>query len=83
MVKELVVQDLKAYGDPQLVLGHIKSDYKAQEENMIKYFSKVKDLSFTFRSFEVQQIPRKDDSRADLLSRSVITIPMALPRSLC
>lgn len=34
--KELGVQNLKANSDFQLVVGHIRDDYEAREENMIK-----------------------------------------------
>lgn len=47
---------------------------------MIKYLLKVKDLATTFRSFDIQQIPREDNSRANFLAKAVTTTPMALPK---
>lgn len=51
--KELEVQNLKVYSDSQLVVGKIKGNYKAWEENIVKYLKRVKDLTHTFCNFEV------------------------------
>lgn len=62
VAKELVVQDLKAYSDLQLVVEHIKGNYNARKKNMIKHVQKVKDLIFTFHRFEIQQILKDNNS---------------------
>lgn len=58
-------------------------DYKAWEENVMKYLQKVKDLTCIVHDFEVQQILREDNSQAYLLVKVMTTTPMALPRSVC
>lgn len=37
VARKLGVQDLKSYSNSQLVVRHIKGDYKVQEKNMMKY----------------------------------------------
>lgn len=80
MAKELEVQDLKAYSNSQLVIEHIRGDYEARGENMIRHLQKVKYLTSTFHSFKIQQIPRKENSWADLLSKLVTSVLMDLPK---
>lgn len=78
MVNELGVYGLKAYNDSQLVVGHIRADNEARGEKIVKYLQKVKDLVSTFHSFEIQQLPREENSQANLLSKLVTSIPIDL-----
>lgn len=48
---------------------------------MAKYLSKVKDLASTIHNFEIQQIPKEDNSWVDFLAKSLTTTPMALSRA--
>ena len=54
IAKELEVDRLKAYSDFQLVVGQVSGNYEAQEKSMIKYLEKVKNLTPTFNSFDIQ-----------------------------
>lgn len=67
---ELGVRDLKVYSDFQLIIGQIKDNCKSREENTMSYL----------QDFEIQQILREDNSRADLLAKVVTIAPMALPK---
>ncbi|XP_077232060.1 uncharacterized protein LOC143865910 [Tasmannia lanceolata] len=62
-------QRLKAYCDSQLVANQIQGIYEARDERMIKYLSKVRQLSTKFKSFEVIRIPRTGNTKADVLSK--------------
>ncbi|XP_077219712.1 uncharacterized protein LOC143853900 [Tasmannia lanceolata] len=62
-------QRLKAYCDSQLVANQIQGIYEARDERMIKYLSKVRQLSTKFKSFEVIKIPRTENTKADVLSK--------------
>ena len=44
IAKELGMQDLEVYSESLLIVGHVKGDYEAQEENIIKYLQKMKDV---------------------------------------
>ncbi|XP_073101422.1 uncharacterized protein [Elaeis guineensis] len=81
ITKELGIQKLKIYIDLQLVADQVKGDFEAREENMKKYLQKVKDLTSKFFYFDIQQIPRSENSRADLLSKLATTsFPNGLPK---
>ena len=47
---------------------------------MIKYLKKVKNLTPTFDSFGIQQIPRAKNARTDLLSKLATSAPIELPK---
>ncbi|XP_077228496.1 uncharacterized protein LOC143861452 [Tasmannia lanceolata] len=47
----------------------IQGIYEACDEHMIKYLSKVRQLSASFKSFEVIRIPRTRNTKADVLSK--------------
>lgn len=58
IAKELEVQHLKAYSDSQLIIGHVLNEYEVREKNIKKYLQKVRDLTSTFYTFNIQQVPR-------------------------
>ncbi|XP_077247223.1 uncharacterized protein LOC143886939 [Tasmannia lanceolata] len=62
-------QILRAYCDSQLVANQIQGVYEARDKRMIKYLSKVRQLSSKFKSFEVIRIPRTENTKADVLSK--------------
>ncbi|XP_073109291.1 uncharacterized protein [Elaeis guineensis] len=78
VTREAGPQHLKVFCDSQLVVGHIKDRYEAREENMKKYLQKVKDLTSVFLSFDIQQVPRADNARADALSKLAVLLPTDL-----
>lgn len=43
---------MEVYSDSQLIVGQVNSDYKAQEQSMVKYIQKVKELTFAFYHFK-------------------------------
>lgn len=63
ITKELGVQHMKAYNDSQLIVGHILNEYEVREERMKGYLQKVKDLTSTFCSFNIQHVPEKKKLR--------------------
>lgn len=54
IAKEVGVLHLTTFSDSQLMVGQVKDECKAREENMKKYLDKVKDLIMTFQGFDVQ-----------------------------
>ncbi|XP_073098843.1 uncharacterized protein [Elaeis guineensis] len=75
VVRKAGAQHLKVFSDSQLVVGHIKGDYEAREENMKRYLQKVKDLTSIFLSFDIQQISRTDNTKVDALSKLMVLLP--------
>ena len=49
---------------------------------MAKYLEKVKELTPTFSSFDIRQIPRSKNTRADLLSKLATSAPAELPKGI-
>ncbi|XP_077250484.1 uncharacterized protein LOC143889954 [Tasmannia lanceolata] len=66
---ELEADRLKAHSDSQLVVGHINRLYEAKDRRMLKYLKKVRGKISLFKEFEIVQISRTLNARADALSK--------------
>lgn len=55
--------------DSQLVANQIRGEYEAREPSMAQYLAKIKSLVAKLRSFEVELIPRSQNTEADALSK--------------
>ena len=80
IVKELEVDRLQVYSDSQLVVGQVSENYEAREDSMAKYLEKVKEIIPAFGSFDIKQIPRAENTRADLLSKLATLALAELPK---
>ena len=80
IAKELGVDRLQLHSDSQLVVGQVNENYEAREDSMAKYLEKVKELVPAFSSFHIKQIPRMENTRADLLSKLATLAPTELPK---
>ncbi|XP_038971180.1 uncharacterized protein LOC120104330 [Phoenix dactylifera] len=69
LAKELKVEDLKVFSDSQLVVNQILGDFETMEPSMQKYLQKVRNLTSTLSSFNIQHISRSENLRADQLSK--------------
>ena len=78
VVREAGAQHLKIFSNFQSMVSYIKGGYKVREENMKRYLQKVKNLTSTFLSFDVQQVPRTDNAKMDALSKLVALLPTDL-----
>ena len=78
--KELEVDRLQVYSDSQLVVGQVNENYEAREDSMAKYLKRVKEIVPAFGSFDIKQIPRAENTRADLLSKLATLAPAKLPK---
>ena len=55
-------------GDSEVVTKQTSKDYRATNENMAAYLQAYKQLESKFDGLEVQYIPRKLNSDADMLA---------------
>ncbi|XP_021722675.1 uncharacterized protein LOC110690154 [Chenopodium quinoa] len=55
--------------DSQLVSSQFRGEYEARELAMIKYLEKINELTAQLQYFEVQLVPRAQNSQADALAR--------------
>ncbi|KAL0454246.1 UNVERIFIED_CONTAM: hypothetical protein Slati_0763800 [Sesamum latifolium] len=62
---------LLAYSDSQLIVKRVSGEYEAKEESMVRYLQQIEELKTKFKSFQLQQIPREENVKADFLSKLV------------
>lgn len=78
ITKEMGVKHLKAHSNSWLVVSHISNEYEAQEQDMKQYLQKVRKITQTFYNFNIQQILRKENARANILSKLATSVPNSL-----
>ncbi|KAL0437677.1 UNVERIFIED_CONTAM: Ribonuclease HI [Sesamum radiatum] len=69
MAHEAGARHLLAYSDSQLIVNQIEGTFKAKEESMIQYLQQIKELRTSFDQFQIIQIPREENVKADCLSK--------------
>ncbi|KAL0313614.1 UNVERIFIED_CONTAM: Ribonuclease HI [Sesamum radiatum] len=69
MAYEVGARHLLAYSDSQLIVKQVEDAYEAKEENMIQYLQQIKELKTSFDHFQIIQIPRDENIKADCLSK--------------
>ncbi|XP_022865086.1 uncharacterized protein LOC111384970, partial [Olea europaea var. sylvestris] len=67
----LELEFVKIFSDSQLVVGQIEGSFERKDEKMSLYCMNVQDLQRKFKSCEITKIARKDNEKADALSRLV------------
>ncbi|KAL0416238.1 UNVERIFIED_CONTAM: hypothetical protein Slati_3455700 [Sesamum latifolium] len=69
MAHETGAKHLLAYSDSQLVVKQVEGTYEAKEESMIQYLQQIANLKIKFHHFQIIQIPREENAKADSLSK--------------
>ncbi|XP_071739838.1 uncharacterized protein [Rutidosis leptorrhynchoides] len=69
LAKSIDVRKLTAYVDSQLVASQLNGSFEARDTSMQKYLELKKALTNTFKTFEIKQIPRNRNKKADALSK--------------
>ncbi|KAL0360881.1 UNVERIFIED_CONTAM: Ribonuclease HI [Sesamum radiatum] len=69
MAHEVGARHLLAYSDSQLVVKQIEGAYEVTEEIMVQYLQQIAKFRTSFESFQIIQIPREENAKADCLSR--------------
>ncbi|KAL0462005.1 UNVERIFIED_CONTAM: hypothetical protein Slati_0088100 [Sesamum latifolium] len=69
MAHETGAKHLLAYSDSQLVVKQVEGTYEAKEKSMIQYLQQIADLKTKFHHFQIIQIPREENVKADFLSK--------------
>nr|GEW16564.1 protein NYNRIN-like [Tanacetum cinerariifolium] len=73
IAEQMGVKNLQANVDSRLVANQVNETYVAKEADMIRYMEKVKALTGSFRAFSMKQIPRRENKKADALSKIAST----------
>ncbi|KAL0449101.1 UNVERIFIED_CONTAM: Ribonuclease HI [Sesamum latifolium] len=69
MAHEAGAMHLLAYLDSQLIVKQVEGAYEAKEESMIQYLQQIKELKTSFDHFQIIQIPREENIKANCLSK--------------
>ncbi|XP_074374255.1 uncharacterized protein LOC141714647 [Apium graveolens] len=69
LARSLEAKHLRAFSDSMLVVKHLMGEYEQRDPRTKAYVAKVKDASLSFETFELSQIGKKNNARADALSR--------------
>ncbi|KAL0449405.1 UNVERIFIED_CONTAM: Ribonuclease HI [Sesamum latifolium] len=69
MAQDAGVSHLLAYSDSQLIVKQVNGEYEAEDETMVQYLQQIEELKTKFKSFQLHQIPRKENIKADSLSK--------------
>ncbi|KAL0403730.1 UNVERIFIED_CONTAM: hypothetical protein Sradi_2013800 [Sesamum radiatum] len=69
MTHETGARRLLAYSDSQLIVKQVEGVYEAKEETMIQYLQQITYLKAKFHHFQIIQIPREENAKADSLSK--------------
>ena len=69
LAKFVEAESILILGDSQLIIGQVNRTYKAKEERMRKYLSKVVRLVKKFKEANFVQILREENMEADTLAK--------------
>nr|GEU58584.1 reverse transcriptase domain-containing protein [Tanacetum cinerariifolium] len=72
ITEEMGVGNLHAYVDSRLVANQVNGT-STKEAYMIRYLKKVRALANSFRMFSIKQVPRRENKKADTLSKIAST----------
>ncbi|GJU35560.1 reverse transcriptase domain-containing protein [Tanacetum coccineum] len=65
---------IKVKVDSKLVASQINEMYEASNNSMIKYLAKARKYISEFKTFSIENIPRGNNQKADILSK-LATVP--------
>ncbi|XP_024033525.1 uncharacterized protein LOC112095658 [Citrus clementina] len=81
LAKAVKADRVKIRTDSQLVANHVSERFQPREEKMEQYLKIVRQMMGKFEAAEVIQIPREQNSRADILARMAAVADPKMPKS--
>ncbi|XP_022150037.1 uncharacterized protein LOC111018309 [Momordica charantia] len=81
VAKGLGAVHIKVFSDSQLVVNQIREEYQAKDSRIEKYLIKVRSHLAQFKTYEVNQVPRSENSNADALAKLASAYEIDLARS--
>ncbi|GJZ29125.1 reverse transcriptase domain-containing protein [Tanacetum coccineum] len=69
IAEKMKVKVLKVKVDSKLVACQLKGEFVASSEGMARYLAKAKELTTLFSKFSIENIPRNQNQKADVLSK--------------
>ncbi|XP_057468138.1 uncharacterized protein LOC130757391 [Actinidia eriantha] len=80
---ELKVEYLDVYSDSQLVVNQVLGDYLTKDIRMVAYLDEVKAISMKIKDFQIYQIPREENKKADALANLASAFDFIPNRRVC
>jgi len=65
----LGAKHLHAFFDSQLIVSQVAGEYEARDAVIMAYLAKVKKRSESFKTFEINHVPRSENRQANALSK--------------
>ncbi|XP_071728606.1 uncharacterized protein [Rutidosis leptorrhynchoides] len=69
IARKMNIAKLRAFTDSQLVANQFNGSFEAHDPSMRKYLQLLKELAARFEHFELAQVPRSQNKKADALSK--------------
>ena len=82
LAKAVKADRVKIITDSQLVANHVSERFQPREEKMEQYLKTVRQMMGKFEAVEVVQIPKEQNSRADILARMAAVADPKMPKSI-
>ena len=80
MVQKMGGKSITMFSDSRLVVGQVKFELEARDERMQGYLTRIKHLQKKFESFNLQHIPRGENTHVDSLDTLATSSAQNLPR---
>ncbi|XP_071694596.1 uncharacterized protein [Rutidosis leptorrhynchoides] len=69
IARKMNITKLRAFTDSQLVANQFNGSFEAHDPSMQKYLHLLKEMAAQFEHFELAQVPRSQNKKADALSK--------------
>ncbi|XP_024023768.1 uncharacterized protein LOC112092269 [Morus notabilis] len=69
LAEHLKAGNLDIFSDSQLIVNQVKGQYQTRDEKMAAYLKKVKEALGRLSAYDIQQVPRAENSNADALAK--------------
>ncbi|KAL0416592.1 UNVERIFIED_CONTAM: Transposon Ty3-G Gag-Pol polyprotein [Sesamum latifolium] len=69
LVRTAGAKKLRAFSDSQLVVSQAEGGYEEKKEKMMRYLAKLREEMNKIEEFQLEQIPREQNSTADQLAK--------------
>ena len=77
LAQDLHIKDIQVYVDSLLITNHYNGSYAVKGEKLVLYLEVLKRIAATFDFFQLNQVPREENTEADALANlgSALRIP--------
>ena len=80
MVQKMGGKAMEIFSNSRLVVGQVQGELKARDVRMQEYLNQIRRLQLGFESFNLQHIPRSENTYADSLAMFATSLAQSLPR---